>query len=72
MQNVNSENIHIYLHELGHTFGLDGQCSLVFFGQVCADIKIRFLRLDSHWRNELRHASGECDTGYRVRYLDAP
>ncbi|RHZ48401.1 uncharacterized protein CDV56_103241 [Aspergillus thermomutatus] len=23
MQNVNSENIHIYLHELGHTFGLD-------------------------------------------------
>jgi hypothetical protein len=24
MQNVNSENIHIYLHELGHTFALDG------------------------------------------------
>jgi hypothetical protein len=23
MQNVNSENIHIYLHELGHTFALD-------------------------------------------------
>ncbi|KAH2502923.1 hypothetical protein KXW70_001085 [Aspergillus fumigatus] len=23
MQNVDSENIHIYLHELGHTFGLD-------------------------------------------------
>ncbi|GIJ90500.1 hypothetical protein Asppvi_009455 [Aspergillus pseudoviridinutans] len=23
MQNVNSENIHIHLHELGHTFGLD-------------------------------------------------
>ncbi|EAW20319.1 uncharacterized protein NFIA_099550 [Aspergillus fischeri NRRL 181] len=23
MQNVNSENIHIYLHEIGHTFGLD-------------------------------------------------
>jgi hypothetical protein len=24
MQNVNSEDIHIYLHELGHTFALDG------------------------------------------------
>lgn len=30
MQNINLENIHIYLHELGHTFSLDGQLFLYF------------------------------------------
>jgi hypothetical protein len=30
MEAVESENIHIYLHEIGHTFALDGTLSFPF------------------------------------------
>lgn len=73
VNNLGAANLHIYLHEIGHTFGLDD-----FYGMVSrshwfyvdgANSMTR--RLDSDWRQRLFDEGRLRVLNHRVRRLDA-
>ena len=58
LQAMDSEDVHILLHEMGHTYGLDDCKSWVASNIVSVDANmlVRSLRLDTYRNHKLHHA----------------
>ena len=73
LENINNDNIHILLHEMGHGFGLLGTfffCSSISHRRF-VDLIGRLLHLGSLGSVEFHHDGWQCHGNYRVRCLDA-